>query len=177
MKSYKPRISEELARKKLTIQRRFRALQVPVKIDLIHIPHYFFRLRARDQKGQMRTFCASMDALVGTFALVDDSLLEPEELVEPEFKPRLPIEKLKGSLMQEAKWFLKHKARRGRGIYDLVDADSGELAWYPFWIGYHKNKDGSLGFLAIDALSGTYQAGSARRVIIHAFLNLKSAQP
>ena len=175
MKSYKHCITESEARAKLTVKKKlFRSPKNPVKIELVHIPFYFFRLRARDVKGKVREFCAAMDAVVGSFALVDLDRMEQIEIAANEFKPRLPKKDLQDTLMSEAKWFLKHKARRGRGRYELLSADQGELAWYPFWVGYYQNKDGSIGFLALDAISGVYQSGSARRIFIHAFSKIRS---
>jgi hypothetical protein len=170
MKSYQPRLTETQAREKLTIKKKLlRGARTPVKIELIRLPWYFFRIKARDAKGKVREFCAGVDAVVGGFALADLDRMEETEIAGCEFKPLVRKEEVQESLQREAEWFLKHKARRGRGRYELVSADRGELAYYPFWVGYYKNQDGSLGFLAIDAISGVYQSGSARRIFIHAF--------
>jgi hypothetical protein len=170
MKSYKPDLTEEQARKKLTIKGKLlRGPKIPVKIELIHLPYYFFKLKARNTKGKVRDFTAAVDAIVGNFALVDVSRMEEMEMAQNEFKPLIPKKDLAESLLNESRWFLRHKARRGRGRYELVSADDGELAWYPFWVGYYRNKDGSLEFMALDAQNGVYQSGSARRLFIHAF--------
>ena len=177
MKSYKPLIDEQLARKKLTLRPGLiHKARPPLKIELIHIPYYFFRFHVRDRKGRRKTFCAAIDALLGSFALVDDAKLEAEEIANPEFHPALKIETVSDHLLSEARWFLRHKASKGRGQYEIESAEPGELGWYPFWIGYHKNRNGSLGFIAMDAINGAYQAGASRKAIMHAFINLRGSK-
>jgi len=171
MKSYKPRISEEKARELLTIRGKiFRSKKTaPLKVELIHLPYYFFKVCAANKKRVEKKFLAAVDGVIGTYVMVDDQLLEPEEILQAEFSPATTLDQARETLLKEAKWVLFQKATRNKEEYLLKEAGPGELAWYPFWVAYYKNKKGAWGFLGLDAISGALQAGKARRIFIHAF--------
>jgi len=171
MKSYKPKITESQAREFLTIRGRiFKSRKViPHRMELVYLPYYFFPIKVKSNKGIDRRFLAAIDGILGSFALVDESAMEEQDLAEAEFQPRISPEQARESLLHEAKWFLYQKSFRSREKYKLVDAGESELGWYPFWVGYYQNKSGAWEFLGLDAVSGVLQGGRGRRLFIHAF--------
>lgn len=171
MKSYKPLITESQARELLTIRGRilrFRKI-IPYRVELIYLPYFFFKILVQSKKGEERTFTAAIDRILGSFALVDEKLMEAQEQDRCEFQPVVTMEQAKESLVKEARWFLYHKSSRSRERYTLKDTGPGEAALYPFWVAYYQNKGGAWEFLGLDAVSGVLQGGSARRIFIHAF--------
>jgi len=175
MKSYKPKITEAQAQEFLTIRGRiFKSKKIiPHRIELVYLPYYFFPIRVRSNKGIERKFLAAIDGILGSFALVDDSAMEEQDLAEAEFQPQISAEQARESLLHEAKWFLYQKSFRSKEKYKLIDAGNPELGWYPFWVAFYKNKGGAWEFLGLDAVSGVLQGGRGRRLFIHAFADLR----
>jgi len=175
MKSYKPRITEPQARESLTIRGRiFKSRKiVPHKLELIYLPHYFFKIIVRSKQGTERKFLTALDAILGGFSMVDESAMEDQELESVEFQPVLSKEEAEASLLKEVRWFLHDKSLRGREKYSLAGVEQGWLAWYPFWVAYYQNKSGAWEFLGLDAVSGVIQGGRGRRLFIHAFANTR----
>lgn len=171
MKGYKPRISEAEAKGLLTLRGRiFRSRKtVPYRVELIYLPYYFFQIRVKNKKGEEREFCAAIDAILGSFSMVEKEAMLEQELSEAEFQPKISLEEATSALEKEVRWFLVSRSMQKRERYQFLGAEPGELAWYPYWVGYYKNKSGAWEFLALDAISGILQGGPARRLFIHAF--------
>jgi len=170
MKSFKPRITEQEAKQALTLRGRiFRSRKtVPYRMELIYLPYYFFQIRVKNKKGQEREFLAAIDAILGGFSLVAKEVMMPEEITEIEFQPKISPEEAKESLEKEVRWFLVSKSMQKREKYVFLRAEPGELAFYPYWVGYYKSKAGAWEFLGLDAVSGILQGGPGRRLFIHA---------
>jgi len=175
MKSYKPKIDEKEAKELLTLRGRiFRSRKTPpVRVELIYLPYYFFRIRIRNKRGEEREFMAGIDAITKSFVLVDEKGLEQEELSWVEFQPAISEEEARNALLKEARWFLYEKSLMSRDRYKLVDYKEMELVWYPYWVGYYRSASGSWDFLALDAISGILQGGKARRIFILAFSQVR----
>jgi hypothetical protein len=175
MKSYKPRISESRARESLTLRGRvFRSKKIiPHRVELIYLPYYFFSIRVKDKKGREREFYAAIDAILGNFSLVEKEVMAPEELEGSEFEPVISLEEAGEKLEKEVRWFLVAKSLQRRQNYVLLSHGQGELAFYPFWLGYYKNRGGAWEFLGIDAVSGVIQGGHGRRLFIHALASTR----
>jgi len=171
MNAYQPLIDAREAFELLTLRGRFFRWKktFPQKLELIYLPYYFFQLQVRNKKGVERKFLAGIDAVSGSFALVDDKNLKPGELSEIEFSPRLEPEQAEELILKEARWFLYQKSFFEREKYQLVDFQPAGLWYYPYWVGYYQNPGGSWDFLALDAVSGILQGGPARRIFILAF--------
>ncbi len=175
MKSYKPRITEARARESLTMRGRFFRSRktVPHRMELIYLPYYFFSIRVKNKKGQEREFYAAVDAILGNFSLVEKEVMDPEEIEGSEFEPVLSLEEAREKLAQDARWFLVSKSMQRRENYILLSHGQGELAFYPFWLGYYKNRGGAWEFLGLDAVSGVIQGGHGRRLFIHALASTR----
>jgi len=171
MKSFKPCITEQEAKQALTLRGRiFRSRKIiPYRVELVYLPYYFFQIRVQNKKSQEREFLAAIDAILGSFSMVEKEVMIEQELNEAEFHPRIKMEDAQAVLEKEVRWFLVSRSLQTREKYRLLGVGSGELAWYPYWVGYYKNKAGAWEFLSMDAVSGTIQGGPARRLFIHAF--------
>jgi len=170
-KSYKPKVSQAEAQELLTLRGKiFRSRKnVPYQLELIYLPYYFFKILVKNKKGETREFCGAIDAIVGSFSLVDCQLLEPEEISQIEFEPKLSMEEAKSALLKSARWFLYQRSLPIKERYQLVEAGEGELVFYPFWVGYYRNRAGALEFLGLDAITRVLQGGEGRKVFIFAF--------
>ena len=175
MKSYQPRLSESEAKELLTLRGRFfkNKKTVPYRMELIYLPHYFFRLRVKNKKNQERGFFAAIDAILGNFSMVEKEAMIEQDLAEAEFEPVIPREEAEEKLEKEARWFLVARSLQKREKYVLLDKSPAELAYYPFWLGYYKNKSGAWEFLGLDAVSGILQGGHGRRLFIHALASTR----
>ena len=142
---------------------------VPYQLELIYLPYYFFKILVKNKKGETREFCGAIDAIVGNFSLMDYPLLEPGEINQIEFKPKLSIEEAKSALLKGARWFLYQRSLPVRERYQLIEVGEGELVFYPFWVGYYRNKARALEFLGLDAINKVLQGGEGRKVFIFAF--------
>jgi len=171
MNAYQPLIDAKEAFDLLTLRGRFFRWKktLPKKLELIYLPYYFFQLRVKNKKGEERRFLAGIDAVSGSFALVDDKNLKPGEISEIEFSPQLEPEQAEELILKEARWFLYQKSLQERERYQLVSWESQGLFYYPYWVGYYQNPGRSWDFLALDAVSGILQGGPARRIFILAF--------
>ena len=180
MKSYKPKIAKAQALDLLTLRGRiFRSRRlIPCRIELIYLPYYFFQIRVKNKRGIEKEFYAGVDAILGGFSLVDKESLEPDEINEIEFEPCISLQEAEERLEKEARWFLVSRSLQMRESYMLLSKSKGELAFYPYWVGYYKNKSGAWEFLGLDAVSGVIQGGAGRRLFIHSFAKtrIKSIQ-
>lgn len=142
---------------------------MPYQLELIYLPYYFFKILVKNKKGETKEFLSAVDAIVGNFSILEPALLEPAEINEPEFKPRLNLEEAKSALLKQARWFLYQRSLSAWERYQLVEVGDGEMVFYPFWVGYYQNKARALEFLALDAINQVLQGGEGRKVFIFAF--------
>ena len=138
-------------------------------MELIYLPYYFFEIRVKNKKGVERGFFAAIDATLGGFSLVEKEVMQPDTINEIEFQPKISLEEAQESLGKEVRWFLVSKSMQRREKYLFLHAEPGELAFFPYWVGYYHNKAGAWEFLGLDAVSGILQGGPGRRLFIHAF--------
>ncbi|GEM_PF-562209 len=168
---FKPRVKKEEAEKLLSKRGKFLSFrrQTPVRVELVEIPYYFFTLDVSLKSGKTRPFCAALDGILGTFAMVDPEALESEDCdMAFEFCFGLDSDDAKRRIFDECRWELYRRALKDREAYKIKKISEPTMCYYPYWVGYMERKR-KWDFAALDAVTGIIQGGPMRRVFIQAF--------
>ena len=134
------------------------------------------------EKGQSKTLqdnqrvSLSVDGLLGHVVLyADNSLNFEKELKIAALVCDFEISASDAAqkALQQFKGILMEHGLRTRSSPNAKEISEGQKIFYPFWIGYFKNKQG-YNFKAVDAVSGEIQGVRMRRIFIRTLKKLQN---
>lgn len=168
VRAVKPLLSQAEAMVQLT-RRSWFSFRKPElrRLELIYLPYYFFHLCIPHPAGKT-TPTGSVDALTGTFALVDAPALEfvgPANGKNIGFRISL-IEAEKICRDEYRNMLLGHALRQKESIV-LEAVQSVGAVYFPYWIAYFKIGT-KYDFSALDAVSGKPAGIKMRQVFVAA---------
>ncbi len=186
----KPKISRQSAVRIFSAKRSFFPLAAKLvsrknsqsleRLEIVYLPFYVFEVLV--EKGNKRkeggflsrqNVSLSVDGLLGHAVMYADASLEIEkELVTRTCDFELLPSAAEKIAMEQYKGILLEHGLRTRSLPYAKEISEGKKIFYPFWIGYYKNKRGYYDFKALDAVSGDIQGIKMRRVFIKALKKL-----
>lgn len=145
----------------------------PIKIELMHLPFYFFEILLSGQAGK-QDVTLSLDGLLGSTIFFTEKDLDFIDKVENPVCPFvLSQSDAQKKVLEEYKWQLLEHGLRTKKRTTVEELASIKEIFYPFWVGYFQRKKG-YDFKAIDAVSGEFQGIKMRKTFLKAFRQLAS---
>ena len=153
----------------------------PEKVELLYLPFYLFDvLVEEEEKGPHKTqpyhqrVSLSVDGLLGHVILYADNNLNFEKELKttaPSCDFEISASNAAQKTLEQFKGILLEHGMRTRRSSNAREISEGQKIFYPFWIGYFKNKQG-YNFKAVDAVSGEIQGVRMRRIFVRALKKL-----
>jgi hypothetical protein len=141
-----------------------------VKVELFYLPIYLFTIELEDRKARHYHEMISVDGIKGEFAFFreSDSVESPNEHMNSfSYILAEPIAR-KIALAEYQRFLLKNNLKSSNSS-GIVSFSKGVKAFYPYWIGYFRRKNG-YDFEVIDAVGGGKQGIKMRPVFIELLL-------
>jgi hypothetical protein len=176
----KPKISRPSAANILSAKKSFFPLtaklfsgknpRLPERLEIVYLPFYVFEVLVFPS-GQ--NVALSVDGLLGHAVLYAETSLEiDKDLVMRTCDFELLPSAAEKIAMDQYRGILLEHGLRTRSHPQAKEISEGKKIFYPFWVGYFKNKKGFYDFKALDAVSGEIQGIKMRRVFIKALRQL-----
>lgn len=139
------------------------------RVELFYLPSFVVEVRVTSNKqSTTQSFC--IDAVLGSFAFFDSTT----ETGQSPHIQTCPFVLNENAVQEKAlDEYRRHLLRTGlkmRYTFQIDDITNTRATYYPFWIGYHKQK-GKIDFDVIDAVGGEHQGAAMRPVFIKALLD------